>query len=236
MNRSIILILYCCLISIVPVYSQESSTEIVNTQYPVSLFTKASAHQSRLNNGREYVLPAPHILGHPFFETKVWTPGRVVYDGVVFDKVDLLYDMAKDELVILNFALPNKLSLVKQKVQEFTILDHKFIYLELDTQRRISQAGFYDQLYHQTVSVLVKRKKSVDRNITMDATFVGENQYYLVKANMLHRVKSKASVLNLLKDKKTELQQYLRKNDIVFRADPEHAIVLMVTHYDQLTN
>jgi hypothetical protein len=238
MNRHVVLIVFCCLIFTAPVYSQESSTETVNTRFPVSLFTEANASQSRLNNGREYVHPASYILGHPFFETKMWTPGKLVYDGVPFNNIGMLYDISKDELVILNFALPNKLTLVRQKVREFTLLDHKFIYLNLDTQRRISEEGFYDQLYHSKVSVLVKRKKIVEvsRNTTLDANFVEENQYYLVKENVLYPVRSKASVLKLLKDKKTDLLQYLRKNDITFRLDPENAIVRMAAYYDQLSN
>jgi hypothetical protein len=238
MNRHVLLIAFCCLISTVPVYSQESSAEAFNTSYPVSLFTEANASQSRLNNGREYVLPASYILGHPFFETKVWTPGKLVYDGVAFNNVDMLYDISKDELIILNFALPNKLSLVKNKVKEFEVRGHKFIYLEPDTQRPTDQAGFYDQLYHQKVSVLARRRKIVEvsRNTALDANFVEDDQYYLVKENVLYPVKSRGSVLKVLKDKKTDLQQYLRKNDIIFRLDPENAIIRMAAYYDQLSN
>ena len=209
----------------------------ISTKYPIHLFEKALAGQSRLNNGREYILALTNAEGHPFFETRSWSSGSVHYDGVLFNDVELLYDLQKDELVAQNFAFPNSLSLVTQKVKEFRVLDHHFVYLKQDSLRQVVQEGFYDQLYKNNLSVLARRKKIVEvaRNVTRDAKFVQENEYYLVKEGVLFPVKSKASVLKLLNDRKTELQQYMKKNGILFKQDPEDAIVRMAAYYDQLS-
>lgn len=149
----------------------------------------------------------------------------------------MLYDLAKDEVIVLNFLLPDKLSLVSQKVQQFDIHGHQFIYLKTDSLNKVNSGGFYDLLYSNTTTVLVKRKKEVkvSNNTSLGASFNQVNQYFLMKGGILYPVKSLASVLKVFKDKKAELQLYLKKNAIVFRDNPEKSIVNMTSHYDQLS-
>jgi hypothetical protein len=148
------------------------------------------------------------------------------------------YDITKDELVVLNFALPNKLNLVKQKVLEFNIENHHFIFLKPDSLNKEIRTGFYDQLYHNKLSVLARRRKEtiVKNNTSLETKFAQADEYYLVKDGVIFPVKSQASVLKLLKDKKAGIQQYMRKNGIVFREEPEQAMVKMVAYYEQIGN
>jgi hypothetical protein len=239
MNRSLITLIsalsFC--VSNFPGYSQQvHSFDSLSTDYAVNLFQKANAKQSRLNNGREYVLLASNINGHPFYESRSWTSGDLHYDGVLFKNVEMLYDLYLDELIVQNFAITNNLRLVKQKVKEFRLLHHQFIYLE-NTPGQVSREGFYDQLYHGELAVLAKRKKviEVSRNATLDTKFLQEDQYYLLKDGVLFPVKSKGSVLKLLKDKKSEVLQFMRKEGILFRQNPEQAMVLIAGYYDQIS-
>ena len=219
-----------------PAYSQNISiTDNPDKALPVRLFLEANTSQARLNNGREYIPASPNIKGHPFFETNTWSPGNIVYDGVAFQKLNMLYDISKDELVILNYALPNGLSLVRQKVKEFEFLSHRFIYLAPDSLTPQMKAGFYDVLYSGKLTVLAKRKKTVrlSSSTNTDANFIADNLYYLVKDGVIFPVRSQASVMKLLRDKKGGIQQSLRKSDIVYRKDPEGAMVAMAKYYDQ---
>ena len=218
---------------ILPVYAQNStSTDTLSSLFARSLFAKASSAQSRLNNGREYVPTNPRIKGHPFFETNAWTEGNLVYDGAEFKNVKMLYDLEKDEVVVLNFLLPNKLSLVKLKVETFKIHQHQFIYLKTDNLNKKSSGGFYDLLYDKGLAVLAKRKKEINR----DANFIQADEYFFMINETLHPVKSLGSILKLLKVKKANIQLHLRKNDIVFRDNPEKAMVSIAVYYDQLSN
>ena len=60
--------------------------------------------------------------------------------------------------------------------------------------------------------------------------------YYIRKNNTYYSVSSQGSMLTILKDKKKELQQYIRANQIKFRKDPEEAMVKIASYYDHLTN
>jgi hypothetical protein len=242
MNRFIFKVFLCvvCWANIhLPVFGQQSIlSDTLNTTYARSLFLEANARQSRLNNGREYIPNDPYINGHPFFITKEWTSGSIVYDGTAFQDIKMLYDLAKDEVVVLNFLLPDKLSLVKQKVEQFGIHGHQFIYLKTDSLNMEYSGGFYDRLYHNKISVFAKRQKEVKviNNTSLDASFNQVDQYFLMKEGILYPVKTQSSVLKLLKDKKTEIQQHLRKNNIIFRVDPEKAMISMAAYYGQLSN
>jgi len=46
-------------------------------------------------------------------------------------------------------------------------------------------------------------------------------------------IKNKRTMLNILKSKKKEIQQYLRKNGIQFINNKEKAIIMAVEYYDQ---
>ncbi len=237
---SILLFVGVCFANIhLPAFGQANIlSDTSNASYALSLFFKANAQQSRLNNGREYIPHEAYISGHPFFLNQEWTPGNIVYDGSSFQDVKMLYDLEKDEVIILNFLLPNKLSLVRQKIEEFEIHGHHFIYLKTDNLNAESSGGFYDRLYQQKISVFAKRVKKirVTNNTTLSASFEPEDEYFLMKEGVLYPVKSQKSVLNVLKDKKPEIVQYLRKNNVVFRLDPQKAIILMASYYDTLSD
>lgn len=221
----------------IPVYAQNSlSTDTLSSAFARSLFAKANASQSRLNNGREYVPTNPRVKGHPFFQTNAWTEGNIIYDGAEFNNVKMLYDLEKDEVVVLNFLLPNKLSLVKQKVESFRIHQHHFIYLKTDSLNKESSGGFYDLLYDKGLAVLAKRKKEVKviNNTNRDASFIVTDEYYFLKDETLHPVKTLGSILKLLNLTKASIQQHLRNNGIIFRNDPEKAMVSIASYYDLL--
>ena len=224
---------------ILPVYAQNSlSTDTLSSAFARSVFAKASSAQSRLNNGREYVPTNPRIKGHPFFETNAWTEGDLVYDGAEFKNVKMLYDLEKDEVVVLNFLLPNKLSLVKLKVESFRIHQHQFIYLQTDSLKKKSSGGFYELLYDKGIAVLAKRKKEIKviNNTNRDASFNQANEYFFMKDKTLYPVKTLGSVLKLLEITKADIQQHFRKNEIVFQDNPEKAMVSIASYYDLSSN
>ena len=242
MSRNIFKTFFCvfyCILFKFQAYGQDSIlNDTASTVYARSLFVKANARQSRLFNGREYIPNDPSVKDHPFFLSKDWTKGSINYDGASFSEVPMLYDLTKDEVVVLNFLLPDKLSLVKQKVQEFNLHEHRFIYLKTDSSDKVLSPGFYDLLYRDKISVLVKRRKIIKAvvNTSIKASFEEEDRFFMIHEGISYPVKTLPSVLKVLKDKKPEIQQYLRKNGIIFRDNPEKAIVAIASQYDQLSN
>src|SRR5687768_10866625 len=51
-------------------------------------------------NGRVFNGYSPSILGHAFFQSIDWKQGSVLYDGLWYRNVDLVYDLFNDQLIL----------------------------------------------------------------------------------------------------------------------------------------
>jgi len=150
----------------------------------------------------------------------------------------MLYDIIKDQLIIQDFQKVYKINLPAERVQQFSLLGHLFVRLIRDSSEQI-KTGFYDQLYGGKTSLFAKRgKKILEKysNIQISKVVISENIYYIKKEGVYRTIRNKSSLLSVLKNKKKEVQQYLKTNDIKFKKEPERAMIMAVRYYDQLTN
>ncbi len=217
-----------------------SQQEIINNT--VQNFTAKIGEQSRLYNGPEYYQYNPAIKGNAYYNDKnVWQLGSVCYDHVTYTNVPMMYDIFKDCVVILH---PNKAfrySLLNDKLLNFNLLDHHFVYINVDSLKNSVVAnGIYSQLYNGTIEVLAKTSKSIQNNITIsnnESYFTSEKKnFYLKKGNVYYRINNEASILKALQDKKEQVQLFIRGNGINYRKEPEQALIRIASYYDHLTN
>jgi hypothetical protein len=134
-------------------------------------------------------------------------------------------------------------TLLNTKVHDFTFDNHHFVRLDADSIRNDNSGisgGFYDQLYGGKIEILAKRVKSIQNSSTTEVvpetSFTSRDEYYLRKGDTYYKIGSQRSVLSVLKDKKSLLQQYLRQNNIRFNDNPEDAMAKMASYYDHLSN
>jgi hypothetical protein len=209
----------------------------------VTSYYNASDNQSRLyTNGPEYSFYDPTIKGNAYlFDTNSFVPGSVEYDGFSYKSVPMMYDLFKDYVVVL---LPNKsakISLLSDRVQNFDWLGHHFVYVDTDTlsNNKGVNTGFYDQIYKGKMEVLVKRSKNIQNSSAQsgkaETFFTSKKEIYIKKDGVYRSISNEGSLLSLLKDKKKELKQYIRNNQIKFNSEQEQAIVKVAAYYDQLT-
>lgn len=226
-------------------FAQTDLPDGVNLQIASANFYKAIGQESRLYNGHEYQPYDPRIKNNALFpyDAKTWAIGEVDYDNITYSGVPMMYDIYKDAVVVQLYNRFSMFTLLSERVQNFSFSGHHFIRIEVDqiaNNKAELTTGFYDQLYAGKLEILVKRRKTIQNSSNAAAaseTFFSEtNDYYLKKGNMYYKISSKGSVLKLLKDKKGELQKYLRQNDIVYGDNPEFAMVKIASYYDQITN
>lgn len=205
----------------------------------ISIYYQSLQQQSGLYNGSEYV-QYMHLLkeGHPYLDTSALINGSVYYDGTAYKNVPMLYDIIKDELVIQHFNKVFLVQLVRSKIDSFILQTHHFLHLGKDsvTEGNI-QEGFYDRLYNGKVKLYVRRRKFIKesiRDMEVERNVYQKDQYFLYKDGVYHDVYTESSILKLLKDKKPELRQALRKQGVRFRKDRERAMKLMAEQYDAL--
>ena len=216
--------------------SVDDSTFNKSTSNMIDVYYQALDEQSPLYNGREYVeYPFTFLEGHPFFGSAVWVNGNINFDGMTFHEVPMVYDIIKDQVVILDFRKVFKITLPADKIQQFTISGHTFIRLLHDSSNQI-KTGFYDQLYNGKIGLFAKREKKIyEKYLDLHTNNVAyeHNTYYIKKEGIYYMIKNKRTMLNILKSKKKEIQQYLRKNGIQFINNKEKAIIMAVEYYDQ---
>lgn len=191
--------------------------------------------QSRLYNGIEHLGYSYKIKGHAYFLQKELATGTVVYDELEFANVPMLYDLLKDQVVVQHFNGFSKVGLVSQKVKEFTLLNHHFIYLDSTLGAPIT-TGFYDELYNGNIKVLVKRGKFIEETVRdeVEREFIATNAFFIQKAGTYYAIKNYKGLLTVLKDKAPAIKQYLRKNRIKFRKGPENAVLKASVFYDSI--
>ena len=203
----------------------------------IALYTATIQHQSRLYNGSDYIIYLPKDEEHPYFKMDDWGTGSVVYWGELYENIPLLFDLTLDQ-VIAEHDRGNPIKLHSEKIQRFVIWDHTFVRLYPDDKNKISP-GFYDQLYSGESKVYAKYAKNYREELEATRVipqFDETVRYYLVKNGVFTVVKSKASVLQVLSDHKSEIKNFIRKNHIAFKGNRDQALVRVTQFYDTLND
>jgi hypothetical protein len=222
--------------------SAQTSTDSTGLSLVIANYNTAIGQQSHLYNGPEYEFYDPLIKGNAYvFDNKSFTPGSVKYGTAVYRDIPMLYDLNKDVVVVLLYNHFTKFSLLNERVHEFWLLNHHFIRLNADSTGKAALAtGFYDQLYQgKNIGIIVKRAKSIQTstgNNTIESFFSETKNYYVKKGNNYLSFSGKGGLLDIFKDKKKELRQYIKTNNLDFRENLEQAIVSAATYYDHITN
>lgn len=226
-------------------FAQTTMSDSANLQIASANFYKAIGQESRLYNGHEYQPYDLRIKNNALFpyDAKTWATGEVDYDNVLYRGVPMMYDIYKDALVVELYNHFSMYTLLSERVHDFSFSGRHFIRInadEITNNKAELTTGFYDQLYAGKLEVLAKRRKTIQNSsnaVAAPETFFSEtNDYYLKKGNTYYKIGSKGSILKLLKDKKGDLQKYLRQNNISYIDNPEFAMVKIASYYDQITN
>ncbi|MDB5141684.1 MAG: hypothetical protein JWQ66_397 [Mucilaginibacter sp.] len=231
---------FCCSYCFGQAVPGDSTGQTMAATHAAGLFNAAIGQQSRLYNGPEYYLYDPIIKGNAYFQDIFeFKPGAVVYDGIAYSNVPMMYDLNKDIVAVLLYNNFSRFALLNQRVQSFDLFNHHFVYITTDSLNTSSavSTGFYDEVYGGNLQALVKWSKSVQQSstaTTIETYFTSTKSYYLKKGNTYYSISGQSSLLKVLKDKKKELQQYIKANKIKYKDDPDKAIALIAARYDQL--
>ncbi len=208
----------------------------------IAVYNSAIKDQSLLFNGVEYKgIPEPYD-GFPFFNSEYVEEGSIRYDDELYQNIPMQYDLVHDLLIVEHYDQKGYVSMIKphqSKISSFDLLGHTFINIVRDSTSGVLRDGFYDLLYDGNTKVLAKRKKNKHEDISVQmikVSFLEKNNYYLVKDGKYYPVKSKGSMLKVLKDQRKPLNQFASKNKVIidFAGNRENAMVQLATYYDQI--
>lgn len=231
------LLLYLFGLTFYSAAAQSLDTLQVNSQKPSdntdSLGNAAKGETPAVFNGRVFY-GYPLINGHAFFSTDSWQKGSVLYDGLWYHDINMMYDINQDMLNVQHPTLI-PLQLFSERVKQFNMGDQVFVRLAPD-EGNVIKSGFYQQLVKGNVTIFALRVKRIEEtmaNMTLEKNFVQTNFYYALKDGKYYSVKKQNSLLDLLKDSRQALIRHLKQQDLKFRQDKEKTIVQIAEFYNQ---
>lgn len=235
--------LFFALISFVtPAFSQEltaAATPQQATNWPDSVFSGPIV-DSRLYNGVEYIRNGTPAKGFPCWEADSLRSGTLCYDGRLFSNVPMEYDLVEDKLIIPYYTGHPLMSLISERLSYFLIDSQRFRYIYADSNASgLPAAGFYQELCRNGANVLLARREKklvFPSNHEELARYTQHNSYFLLLNGRYLAISGKTDLLDIAKDKKDALKQYIRKNRIRFNKDLEEALTRTTGYYLQIRN
>lgn len=176
--------------------------------------------------------------GHPYFGSDSMQTGTIRYGGVVFSDRRLYYDLVYDEVVIDDPYKIYKIALLSERIDSFTVGNHRFIRLTDSLNRSMPAVGFYEQLQEGRAILLKKEKKVINEELTLEEGvtryIVSMVSYYLRKGNTYYPVNNTASLLAAMKDRAREAKRFIRTNRLSMRKDKENTLQRVIAWYNGL--
>jgi len=190
-----------------------------------------------LYRGSQYVIfPFPFKEGHPYFDQDHMQTGSVLYNGILYKDIPLIYDLVRGLLVTLDVSKAFKLSFINQQVDSFTIQNHIFIHLKDSLNPAVPRHGFYEVLYNGRITLLKKEKKTIREDISFGILNryidVPPTGYYLKKDTTWYTIYNRKGLFRALRDKSQELKKFLRSNKIKFKDDKDNTLIKSAIWYD----
>jgi hypothetical protein len=192
----------------------------------------------RLYNGVAYVSAAPaNLTGQPFYQTSTPQPATLHYDGQEFANVRLLYEQVQDQVLLYDSTQVSPLQLIRQQVQSFELLGHRFVWLP-DAPAGGLAEGFYDLVVDGPAQLLVKRSKKIEAatgGYSLKGTYEEKTQFFIQRQGKFYVLTTLNQALKALADKKLDMQAYSRENRLRYVAESrEESLSALVKRYNLL--
>ncbi len=208
----------------------------------VNVYHQYLSPETGLYDGSEYsyttYYPFTIDEGDPFFQLKTFDTGVVFYNNVLYEKVPLLFDIIKEELLIYDPSRTYIIRLNSERIGWFTIWGHTFLRLIVDSLTNSQlHTGFYDLLYIGKTSLYNKVSKHFQENSAsaqgLKKYVVESNEYFIKKDNQFYKVKNRTSLVAILNNKKKEVAQFIKQNKLnLKKKNKNDALIKIVAYYD----
>ncbi|MGE5406107.1 MAG: hypothetical protein ACM3NR_00235 [Methanosarcina sp.] len=186
-------------------------------------------------NGKIWIDEYSKVDGDQFLISNVFLNGSVSMNKITFDRILLRYDIYKDELSTIN----DKgliLQLNKEMVDSFSLIinESNLKFIKADSLKGIS--GYVNVLYPGKTSLYIKYRKNIDL-LAVDQKI---DRFYQVQKNFLlingiaQPFSGKLEFFRLLDDRKHELKQFIKKNNISVSRKNAESFIPVLRYYDSL--
>jgi len=192
-----------------------------------------------LLNGRIWYNQYSKKFGDQFFLTNTYLRGSVTFKGQKFNNLKLQYDIANDELILINETHPI-IILNKEMVDSFTLVFENRNYLVINTVNDTTDVlkGYVNILYNGPSTLYVKYIKTI-QPLAVDGKydlFYPEQHVYLRIGTKPVEVNGTRKLLRLLQDKEKEISNFIRTNRLKPRLNYPETFIPVLKYYDSIMN
>lgn len=205
------------------------------SQNAITNFLNLQKIDAPLYNGEmHYAHPKFKNGGHAFFYNDSYTTGTIVYDGFRYENMQLMYDLVRGQLMILNG--DGGIVVQPEHLDFFSLHGRNFINIKAGAESKNFASGYYELLYDGRIALLARRVKKVTENVTDHIEREVEEvvNYYLLKDSVYTRIKSKQDLFKLLSTTQNENQHYIKANNLDFNRNREDSFLKLVSFHDSL--
>ena len=202
----------------------------------VKVYDKFIHGQELYYNGSAYIEPPRTGEQHSFFLNEDWIFGDLFFDGDYYTNIPLQYDIMIDQL-IGESATGNMQVMPREKVKFFILQGKRFEYIDnKKVNNTLPRSGFYQVLYDGSTRVVAQRQKDYQEQIEsgeLEVYFVEKSRYFILKDGGYMPVNTKTSLLTVLKDQRSQLRSFIRKNKLSHK-DRDKMMTAVAKQYDLL--
>lgn len=239
----VFLFLFSTLFFLKSSFSQSVSKDSVSHEVKnaIDIYKRYIADNAPVYNGQQYLYYTFKMQGNPYFETGDFSNGWVSYNGRKYDSLLLIYDVERNDVVVLGPSKIYGIIMLNQFIDSFSLQGHKFISLQEDHRENLYNTGFYDLLYKgRNVQLLerhMKEKVPTIEDNRVVIVFNTRNHFYIHKKGLYYLVSKKKDIFRVFADKERELKKVMRRNHLKLKhRNFETAILKVAQLYDQLTH
>lgn len=187
------------------------------------------SQNSLLYSGTEYVKQFNESRGNPFFPVKN-TIGNLSYNGFTYNNIEILYDCEDDIPIIRDMQGLLKLKLIREKLEAFTVDNHKFVKIKLLS----SQGEFYEEIYRGKYALLMQWQKKQELDAQEIERYVLKKTIFMLKDNDIIPISSKSDLYTLIPGKEKELKKMYRTNKLNFKKNALTASEKMIREIEKM--
>ncbi len=173
---------------------------------------------------------------HAFFLNNQYLSGSLVYEGLNYQNLNLMYDLVNDQLILLNFDKTGGIIVPKELVSSFFIDKHHFINIKSDVlNKKDISPGYYQLLYQGEINLLARKTKKIDEIISPEGikySISQQDKYYLFKDSAYHHIRNQKDLLQILRSNPDQNLSFLKKEKLDFKKNNEGAMVKLLNFYD----
>ena len=211
----------------------QSVTEIINHNVYDDL---VGLENTGIYNGSEFKDEYPNALGvSRFFNQNSFLNGTIVYDGQLYTKVPLEYDILSDNVLTKSNDYLNNfiVQLIPEHISNFTINGHDFVKLR-DSKLSLNDDGFYEiASLGNPFKLYIKHVRS-EKERTIDLAvrhILSSENYYIVNHNgAYHTIHSIKDLKQVIPDRYKEIQKFRKDNRSIYRSDMNGFMIQLVEY------